>query len=77
MAKAIVLITTEPGRDRAVASRLKRIGGVEGVWLVSGLYDVVLTVRGATAENILGTVYDKIRGTAGVRTSHTMFALPV
>ena len=77
MAKAIVLVTTEPGQDRTVASRLKRIGGVDAVWLVSGLYDVVLTVKGSTAENILGTVYDKIRGTPGVRTSHTMFALQV
>lgn len=77
MAKAILLITGEPGKDRAVASKVKRMGGVEAVWLVSGLYDVVAIVSAETAEDILGTVYDKIRGLPGVKSSHTMFALQV
>lgn len=77
MATAIVLVNAEPGKDRAVARALKKIQGVEGVCLVSGLYDVVATVRGATSEQILATVYDKVRGLAGVRGSHTMFCLEV
>ncbi len=75
MATAIVLINAEPGKDRAVAQGLKKIKGVEGVCLVSGLYDVVVTVRGGSAEEILATVYDKIRPLAGVRSSHSMFCL--
>jgi len=75
MAMAIVLVTADPGKDRSVAQGLKKVKGVEGVCLVSGQYDVVATVRGATAEEILGTVYDKIRGLPGVRGSHTMFCL--
>lgn len=77
MATAIVLVNAEPGKDRAVARALKKIQGVEGVCLVSGLYDVVATLRGATSEQILATVYDKVRGLAGVRGSHTMFCLEV
>ncbi|MFQ5988914.1 MAG: Lrp/AsnC family transcriptional regulator [Candidatus Methylomirabilales bacterium] len=77
MAMAIVLVTADPGKDRAVARALKKIKGVSGVCLVSGLYDVVATVRGATSEQILATVYDKIRKLAGVRGSHTMFCLEV
>ncbi|MBI2456302.1 MAG: Lrp/AsnC ligand binding domain-containing protein [candidate division NC10 bacterium] len=77
MAKAILLITAEPGKDRAVGSKVKRIGGVEAVWLVSGLYDVAAIVSAETAEDILGTVYDKIRGLPGVKSSQTMFALQV
>ena len=77
MTTAIVLVNADPGKDREVAQRLKKIKGVEGVCLVSGLYDVVATVRGESSEEVLGTVYDKIRGLAGVRGSHTMFCLEV
>lgn len=75
MPMAIVLITADPGKDRAVARGLKRIKGVGGICLVSGLYDVVATVRGGSAEEILRIVYDKIRPLGGVRSSHTMFCL--
>ncbi len=77
MTTAIVLVTADPGKDRAVARELKKIKGVEGVCLVSGLYDVVATVRGESSEEILGTVYDKIRRLGGIRGSHTMFCLEV
>jgi DNA-binding Lrp family transcriptional regulator len=77
MTTAIILVNADPGKDRAVARRLKKIKGVDGVYLVSGLYDVVATIRGRSAEAVLGTVYDKIRGLAGVRGSHTMFGLKV
>ena len=77
MAMAVVLVNADPGKDRAVARALKKIKGASGVCLVSGLYDVVATVRGATSEQILATVYDNIRPLAGVRGSHTMFCLEV
>ncbi len=77
MATAIVLLTAEPGKDRDVANKVKKVKGVEGVVLVSGLYDVVATVKADTVEGILTTVYDKIRPISGVKSSHTMFALEV
>ncbi len=46
MAMAIVLVNADPGKDRAVAQGLKKIKGVEGVYLVSGLYDVFSRVMG-------------------------------
>jgi DNA-binding Lrp family transcriptional regulator len=72
-----VLVSTDPGKDQRVAQGLKKIKGVEGVCLVSGLYEVVATVRGKNSEEILKTVYHKIRRQAGVRDSHTMFCLKV
>ncbi|MGH7361686.1 MAG: Lrp/AsnC family transcriptional regulator [Candidatus Methylomirabilales bacterium] len=76
MATALVLITADPGKDRAVAKKVKGVPGAEGVCLVSGLYDVVATVRGPGAQAVLDTVYDKIRTIPGVRGSHTMFCAP-
>lgn len=77
MTTAFILVNMEPGKDRKVAESLRKIKGVEGVWLVSGLYDAVATVRGESSEEILKTVYDKIRLQPGVRSSHTMFCLEV
>jgi len=77
MSKAIILINADPGKDQKVARELKKIKGVEGVCLVSGQYDLVATVYGESSEKILKTVYDKIRGLGGVRSSHTMFCLEV
>lgn len=75
MAMAIILINADPGKDRKVAQALKKIKGMSGICLVSGLYDVVATLRGSHAEKVLATVYDKVRGLAGIRSSHTMFCL--
>lgn len=77
MTKAIVLINADPGKDQKVAHELKKIKEVEGVSLVSGLYDLVATVRGVSSEEVLKTVYFKIRRLGGVRSSHTMFCLDV
>ncbi len=77
MAMAIVLISAEPGKDRKVASEVKKLKGVEKAFLVSGLYDVVARVQGPSAEQILALVYDKIRSIPGLRSSQTMFALEV
>jgi len=76
MATALVLITADPGKDRAVAKKVKGVPVAEGVCLVSGLYDVVATVRGSGAREVLDTIYDKIRTIPGVRGSHTMFCAP-
>lgn len=75
MAMATILINADPGKDRKVAQALKKIKGMSGICLVSGLYDVVATLRGSHAEEVLATVYDKVRGLAGIRSSHTMFCL--
>ena len=77
MAQAIVLISADPGRDRKVANTVKKLKGVGNAYLVSGLYDVVASVRGASTEQVLALVYDRIRPIAGVKGSHTMFVLEV
>ncbi len=75
MTTAIILINADAGKDRKVAQGLKKIDGVEEVCLVSGLYEVVATIRADSAEAILATVYDKVRPLSGVSDSHTMFCL--
>ena len=77
MSLAMVLISTDPGKDRKVANDVKKLKGVEKTFLVSGKYDVVARIKGKTSEEILALVYDKIRPIPGVKGSQTMFALEV
>jgi DNA-binding Lrp family transcriptional regulator len=77
MAKALVLITAEPGMDRQVAAEVKQLEGVEAVYLVAGLYDVVAEVGAPDDAALLALVYDKIRVINDIRETQTMFCLQV
>ncbi|MBW2603391.1 MAG: Lrp/AsnC ligand binding domain-containing protein [Deltaproteobacteria bacterium] len=54
MAKAIILITSDPGRDREVTGKIKEIDGVENVYLAAGRYDVVAEVQAPDDAGIRG-----------------------
>lgn len=77
MAKAIILITSDPGRDREVAGKIKEIDGVENVYLAAGRYDVVAEVQAPDDASMLSLAYDNVRIINGIRETHTMFCLPV
>lgn len=77
MAKAIILITSDPGKDRDVATKIKKIEGVENVYLTAGRYDVVAEVQAPDDVSMLSLTYDKVRIISGIRETHTMFCLPV
>ena len=75
MARALVLINTEAGLDTESAQTLQGVKGASDVFLVSGLYDVVATVEGDTAEDVLKIVYNQIRTIEGIEATHTMFCM--
>ena len=77
MAKAIILITADPGKDREVAGKIKEVEGVENVYLAAGRYDVVAEVQAPDDASMLSLAYDKVRIIGGIRETHTMFCLPV
>jgi len=75
MALALILINTEAGLDTQSAQTLQGVKGASDVFLVSGLYDVVATVKGDTAEDVLKIVYNQIRTIDGIEATHTMFCM--
>ena len=77
MAKAIVLITVEPGMDRDVAAQIKDIKGVGNVYLATGLYDIVAEIQAADDASMISLAYDEVRPIDGIRETHTMFCLEV
>jgi len=77
MAKAIVLITANPGLDREVAGQVKKIEGVENVYLTAGRFDIVAEIQAPDDASMLSVTYDKIRVIGGIKDTHTMFCLKV
>ena len=77
MTKAIVLIKANPGVDRDVAGQIKKIQGVENVYLAAGRFDIVVEVQTSDDAGMLSVTYDKIRVIDGIRDTHTMFCLKV
>jgi len=77
MAKAIILIKSNPGVDREVAGQVKKIKGVKNVYLAAGRFDIVAEVQTPDDASMLSVTYDKIRVIGGIRDTHTMFCLKV
>ena len=77
MVKAIILITSDPGKDRYVATKIKEIEGVENVYLTAGRFDVVAEIQAPDDVSMLSLTYDNVRTISGIRKTHTMFCLPV
>ncbi len=77
MAKAIVLITADPGKDRNVAGNVKNVEGVQNVYLAAGRFDVVAEVQAPDDNSMLALIYDRIRVIDDIRETHTMFCLKV
>lgn len=65
-AKAFVLIETEVGKTKEVASALKRIAGVESADPVTGAYDVIAVVEEKGPAEIGDLLISKIRSTPGI-----------
>ncbi|MFQ5979377.1 MAG: Lrp/AsnC family transcriptional regulator [Candidatus Heimdallarchaeota archaeon] len=65
---AFVLVSFLPGSQaqRELARQLTEIPDVEGVWIISGDWDILLKVRGKSLEDIGTLTIDKIRSLEGV-----------
>lgn len=60
--------------QKEVARRIARLPGVEEVHVISGEWDILAKVRGASIESIGELVLEKIRTTPGVARTLTMAA---
>lgn len=60
--------------QKEVAKRIARLPGVEEVYVISGEWDILAKVRGASIESIGDIVLEKIRTTPGVARTLTVAA---
>jgi DNA-binding Lrp family transcriptional regulator len=71
-AGAIVLIQTEIGAESTVMEKLYEIPEVTEIYIVYGIYDVIVKVEADTLERIREVITSKIRKLPEIRTTSTM-----
>ncbi len=72
MVKAIILISTEVGKEDETLNELGRMREVKQAYFVYGVYDIVAIVEGETLDDIRSIVVNKIRRLSSVRSTVTM-----
>jgi DNA-binding Lrp family transcriptional regulator len=70
-ARAFVLINLAAGASNEVLMRLRKMNFVSEVHAVSGPYDMIAVVDGATFNEIGKSVLDKIQPIAGIQKTIT------
>ncbi|MCL7451550.1 MAG: Lrp/AsnC ligand binding domain-containing protein [Anaerolineae bacterium] len=75
-AKAYILLRTAPGLTKAIYSSLKISPAVRSVEMITGPYDLIVSIEAATTEAILRAVMEDIRPAAGVRDTVTCLVVP-
>ena len=75
MVEAYVLINCETGQAGKAVKKIKDLGGVKQVRLVTGLHDIVALVEGEDLSTLAGTIVGKLQQTEGVSRTVTMIAV--
>lgn len=75
-AKAYVLLRTAPGMTQAIYAALKASPAVESVEMITGPYDLIVSLEGKSANEILMAVMKEIRPAAGIRDTMTCMVVP-
>ena len=72
MASAIVILTTEIGKENEVAESISGIPGVESSNVVYGVYDFVAKVSSETNDQLDSLIMNRIRKVPFVRSTLTL-----
>ncbi|MFX1251200.1 MAG: Lrp/AsnC ligand binding domain-containing protein [Promethearchaeota archaeon] len=75
MPMAFVLINTELGKEDTVIDDLKKIPGVLEVFLLYGVYDLIVKVEEATTLSLNELIRSRIRRLPNVNTTLTMIVI--
>ena len=70
--RAFVLINTNPGTDIVLENELRKVEGVVGVYLVYGVYDLMVVVEAESEEQLRDIVFSRIRTLKYLRSTLTL-----
>jgi DNA-binding Lrp family transcriptional regulator len=73
--EAIVLVNTDIGSEEEVLNKISSIEGVTEVYVVYGVYDLVVKVSASTTEELKDIISSKIRKLPNVRSTLTMIVV--
>lgn len=75
MVKAVTLIAADPSADTSdVSSKVREVSGVEKVFEVTGVYDVVAIISSPSISDVNKCI-DELRRIKGIRSTNTMMVL--
>lgn len=72
---AFVLITAELGTEESLAADLKKIENVEEVYIVYGVYDIVVKIVSDSLDKVKQTITSQLRRSDKVRSTLTMIVV--
>ena len=72
MAIGYVLITTEPGQEKAVRGRLEEIELVTAGWMLFGEYDLIARVQADDEYDLTRCIVEEIRPMEGIVETKTL-----
>ena len=72
MAIGFVLITTEPGQEKVVRSRLEEIELVTAGWMLFGEYDLIARVQADDEYELTRCIVEEIRPMEGIVDTKTL-----
>jgi DNA-binding Lrp family transcriptional regulator len=75
-AKAYILLRTAPGLTNVVQDALTASPGVQAVEMITGPYDLIVTIEAASTNAILDVVMRDIRPAAGIWETLTCLVVP-
>ncbi len=70
MIKAYILLTLTMGDTKEALQELKKLG-IETIAVVAGIYDVILTVKVETLEELYDLTYVKLCSIKGIKETNT------
>lgn len=75
MERAIVLVNLSPGTEEQSVASLKMTPGIQAVYQLYGLYDLLVVVEGKDEQAVKSVIADRLRANPGVISTITMKVL--
>lgn len=73
MSEAIILVNSEHDKELQVLDEVKRLDGIRGVYVVKGMYNVLIKIEGESTEALNDKINRKIKRVKGVMSTITMY----
>ena len=70
-AQAVVLVNTDVGKENEIFNKLIEFPEVREVYMVYGIYDIIVIVEASTMDDLRSLITEKIRKLEGVKTTLT------
>lgn len=75
MTTAYVLINAELGTEESLVANLKKIQNVDEVYIVYGIYDIIVKIVSDSLDKVKQTITSQIRRSDQVRSTLTMIVV--